>query len=68
MGQAPSRVAEYVAGASLVALAKKGGGLRPVAVGEKLHRLVAKCLFSQVSDAARDRLAPLQVRVAVPGG
>lgn len=67
-GLAPPSVAEHLAGAWLVALTKKDGGLRPVAIGETLRRLVAKCLCSQVSDAARDRLAPLQVGVAVPGG
>ena len=51
-----------------MALPKKDGGLRPVAVGETARRLVAKCLCSQVSDAARDRLAPQQVGVALPGG
>ena len=65
-GQAPPGVADYLAGASLVALPKKDGGLRPVAVGETARRLVAKCLCSQVSDAARERLAPLQVGVALP--
>ena len=61
-------MAEHYAGASLVALPKKDGGLRPVAVGETLRRLVGKCLCHEVSDAARASLAPLQVGVAVPGG
>ena len=66
-GHAPPREwRTYLAGASLVALPKKDGGLRPVAVGETARRLVAKCLCSQVSDAARERLAPLQVGVALP--
>ena len=67
-GQAPSSVAELFAGASLVALAKKDGGLRPVAVGETLRRLVGKCLCAEVKEAARARLLPLQIGVAVPGG
>lgn len=67
-GHAPAAVAEYFAGASLVALPKKGGGLRPVAVGETLRRLVGKCLCHEIAGVARERLAPLQVGVAVPGG
>ena len=67
-GQAPTAVAAYFAGASLAALPTNDGGLRPVAVGETLRRLVGKCLCKEVAEAARDRLAPLQVGVAVPGG
>jgi hypothetical protein len=67
-GQAPPATAELFAGASLAALPKKDGGLRPVAVGETLRRLVGKCLCHEVASAARARLAPLQLGVAVPGG
>ena len=61
-------MSEYFAGTSLVALPINDGGLRPVAVGEVLRRLVGKCLCHEVADAARDRLARLQIGVAAPGG
>eukprot|EP00973_Karenia_brevis_P022642 3116123-Karenia_brevis.AAC.1 len=40
-GEAPDALAPHLAGASLLALEKKDGGLRPVAVGEVLRRLTA---------------------------
>ena len=42
--------------------------MRPIAVGETLRRLVAKCLCSHVKSEAREWLSPLQVGVAVPLG
>ena len=67
-GEAPEALAVHFAGARLHALPKKGGGVRPVAVGETLRRLVAKLLCEQVRDDARSLLWPLQVGVAAPGG
>ena len=42
-GEAPIPLAQYLAGASLMAMEKQGGGIRPIAVGKVLRRLVAKC-------------------------
>jgi hypothetical protein len=43
-GEAPADVQPWLCGASLVALPKEGGDLRPVAVGDTLRRLVGKAL------------------------
>ena len=51
-GQACAAVAPSLAGASLVALPKPNGGVRPIAVGEILRRLTAKCLMEAVRDEA----------------
>ena len=59
--RAPAAVATYLAGANLVAFRKKSGGLRPIAVGETLRRLTAKCLCAHSRAAAKDKLWPLQV-------
>ncbi|CAE7525196.1 unnamed protein product, partial [Symbiodinium sp. CCMP2456] len=67
-GEAPAAVAVHFAGASLHALPKKHGGLRPIAVGETLRRLVGKLLCSAVRVEARRHLWPLQLGVAVPNG
>ena len=67
-GRAPQRLAEFLAGASLVALPKKDGSIRPVAVGEVLRRLVAKVLCAAYQDEARNYLWPLQIGVAQPLG
>ena len=42
-GRAPGFVAPVLGGASLVALPKPTGGVRPIAVGEILRRLTGKC-------------------------
>ncbi len=67
-GDVPQEVRPFLCGASLVALPKEDGGLRPIAVGECLRRLVGKCLAHSASAQARERLEPLQVGVGTPGG
>ena len=64
----PEEVQERICGASLVAIPKSSGGLRPIAVGECLRRLVGKCLGSSVMEDAKRRLEPVQVGVGTPGG
>ena len=51
----------YFFGASLVALSKADGGVRPIAVGCTLRCLVAKCVSHTVHDAMGDLLAPIQL-------
>ena len=51
----------YHFGASLVALNKSSGGVRPIAVGCVLRRLVAKCASSAIRDEMGSHLAPLQL-------
>ena len=51
----------------MFAAKKKDGGLRPVAVGETLCRLTAKCLVFKVADEAAAFLMPL-VRRGGAGG
>eukprot|EP00666_Eupelagonemidae_sp_cell4sb_P018063 gene18063-biopygen37043 len=67
-GEAPRALAPYLAGAALVALGKEDGGVRPIAVGECMRRLVAKCLCDAFRDDARNWLWPLQIGVGVPFG
>jgi hypothetical protein len=43
-GQAPAAISQYMAGGSLVALRKGAQDIRPIGVGESLHRLTSKCL------------------------
>ena len=58
----------HLCGATLLATQKKGGGHRPIAVGEVLRRLVSKCLAQSVHHEAASILAPLQVGVGIPAG
>src|SRR5690606_2515778 len=67
-GQAPRAIAEYVAGARLIPLSKKGGGIRPIAVGNILRRLVSKIAVARIKKEIRNLFYPIQCGVAVPGG
>jgi Reverse transcriptase (RNA-dependent DNA polymerase) len=67
-GRAPTSFAPWLCGAPPTALAKPNGGVRPIAVGEVIRRLVAKCLMARVRQLAQALLAPLELGVAVKGG
>ena len=64
----PNEVRPIFFGANLTALRKKCGGLRPIAVGETLRRLVAKCISKAVINKAKNILQPVQLGVGVRGG
>ena len=51
-----------------MALEKPGGGIRPIAIGEVLRRLVAKCLCNLHEKEAYAYLWPRQIGVAAPLG
>ena len=67
-GQAPPEVIPHLCGATLFACKKKGGGFRPIAVGEVLRRLTSKCISRSVRYDAFNILSPLQLGVGVPVG
>eukprot|EP00171_Calliarthron_tuberculosum_P018864 IDg18864t1 len=41
-GEAPPGIAQWVAAAPVIPLKKRGGGVRPIAIGETVRRLVGK--------------------------
>ena len=67
-GQAHADVSPWLCGATLMALPKKDGTARPIAVGETLRRLAAKVLCSAYREQASKYLWPLQIGVAQPLG
>ncbi|CAI7895110.1 unnamed protein product [Closterium sp. NIES-54] len=67
-GNSPGPVANLLTASRLIALAKPGGGARPIAIGECLTRLTAKAALTAMGEAAREYFLPLQYGVAVPGG
>ncbi len=67
-GRAPPEVVPHLRGTSLLPCQKKGGGLRPIAVGEVLRRLTSKCISRSVQADALQTLTPLQVGVGVKAG
>ena len=72
-GRATPEIAPFLAGAKLSAFVKKGSkpgkpDVRPVAAGEFLRRLVAKCLCATHKDWAQGHFMGLQFGVATPAG
>ena len=68
VGRAPSGVVPHLCGATLLASCKKGGGYRPITVGEVLRRLNSKCLSRAALPDTLRSLTPLQVGVGVKAG
>ena len=66
-GLAPPEVQPFLAGAYLIGLSKKGGGIRPIAIGDIYRRLTGKCLSSLVKEEANCFFLPAQC-VCAPGG
>jgi hypothetical protein len=67
-GQAPACIAPFLASAPLVPLLKKDGGIRPIAVGEVMRRLVSKIAARRLLPKAAKLLNPLQLGVGTPNG
>ena len=67
-GRVPASMAPFLAGASLHALNKDGGDVRPIAVGESLRRLASKSACSKARENATEYLLPLQVGVGCAFG
>jgi len=67
-GGLPDNIDEVIYGGNLLALQKKDGGIRPIAVGYTWRRLAAKCANAYVIGRMSIVLSPLQLGVGVPGG
>jgi len=67
-GDIPRLVRPAFFGATLLPFTKKGGGLRPIAVGLTLRRLVAKAAAAVATPACSRLLAPFQLGVGARGG
>merc|ERR1712218_20450 len=67
-GKVPVQVRPFLCGARLVAGKKKDNSLRPIAIGNLLRRVVAKCFSSALAQQAAVLLAPNQLGVGVRGG
>lgn len=67
-GKMPNELAPWFAGAALTPLRKRDNGIRPVAVGETLRRMISSILMKRVAAAAQEVLEPLQVGVCSKGG
>ena len=64
----PPSIMPYLCSTTLLASNKKDGGIRLIAVGDVLRRLVSKCLARTITREAMDILSPPQVGVGIHGG
>ena len=64
----PARNFPFFFGAAITALNKKDGGIRPIAVGCTLRRLVAKLACGSVHERLSAYLSPIQLGFGVPHG
>lgn len=67
-GDMPDCIISWVASARLTPLVKRDGGVRPVAIGETLRRIISSTLNVRVKKWAIAYLMPLQVGVGIPSG
>ena len=67
-GLEPSEIAPVLSSANLLALKKKDVGVRPIAVGETLRRLPAKCASKIVCHNLAKYFSPLQMGAGTPKG
>lgn len=67
-GKVPDVVCPTLFGASLTALNKKSGGIRPIAVGNTWRRLVSKIVVTRITPQLVDYFSPHQLGVGIKGG
>ena len=65
-GHVPAVIQPTFCGASLCALNKKDGGIRPIAVGSTMRRLVAKAACKAVMSKITAHFLPVQLGFGVP--
>ena len=64
----PEDLRPFLFGARLMAVLKPDGGIRPIAVGAVLRKLVSQALSNIIAPQLPDFFCPLQHGVGVPGG
>ena len=67
-GVCPPEIRPVLFGGNLIALGKKSGGIRPIAVGYTWRRLAAKCANSYAVTSVSSYLSPIQLGAGIPGG
>ena len=67
-GKINENILPFIYGASLCALNKKDGGLRPISIGNTFRRLTAKLACSSIREPIGEYLRPKQLGFATRGG
>ena len=67
-GKGPPQLAPWLCRAPLTALRKRNRGIRPIAVGETLRRLLSSCATDHISKTAANWFHPLRFGIATRNG
>ena len=67
-GNIPCSVCPTFYGAKLFGLSKPDGGIRPIAVGITLRRLISKLIMFKLKDSCKTTFLPYQVGVGITAG
>jgi Reverse transcriptase (RNA-dependent DNA polymerase) len=67
-GKCNPAVSPIIFGGQLMALEKKSGGIRPIAIGYTWRRIAAKCANAHATAVLADYFQPIQLGVGTPGG
>lgn len=67
-GDIPNQVKHLFTSSRLVALGKKKGGVRPVAIGEVFYRIAAAHAFRVVREYMAELLSPHQYGIGISNG
>jgi hypothetical protein len=67
-GEVPSSICPILYGANLCALKKKDGGIRPIAVGSTIRRLISKIVCRRIADKLGSKFRPDQLGFGTKGG
>jgi len=67
-GSVPLTIRHLFFGANLIAFRKKDGGVRPIAIGLALRRLIARAACAATQQQAAELLSPIQLGLGIRGG
>ena len=64
----PEHLRPYFFGARLIPIAKKDGGIRPIAIGTIFHKLISSAIMCNLKEKLPRTFSPVQFGVGMPGG
>ena len=64
----PEHLRPYFFGARLIPIAKKDGGIRPIAIGTIFHNLISSAIMCNLKEKLPGTFSPVQFGMGMPGG
>ena len=64
----PEHLRPFFFGARLIPIAKKDGGIRPIAIGTIFHKLISSAIMCNLKEKLPGTFSPVQFGVGMPGG